>query len=168
MQTYAFSLTKEQLFDCAKQYRSKAIKPSILMAVITLVMFGLLFGLSYVEGFDYLRFGSFFFIFLGFFLVLIVIFSQRGVKSQNELFFKSCQVEGLVSYEFQLCETEFVVLQPQKGNVHHYLYEYIVRVVDLTGYTAVVLAGNQFLPILVNEHTEPLISALKSHCKTTK
>ena len=131
-----------------------------------MVAFGVFFGLSFVEGFKDFRTLSYVILVAAVFLILVVAFSKNAARSQIDLYFKSCQVDGIVDYEFQIFETEFVVLQPNKGNVHHYLYESLVKVYNLDGYAAVMVAGNQYLPVPVNETTRPLIDLLQARAQS--
>ena len=102
------------------------------------------------------------FLVLSLFIWLMVIIIRRAAPKNAETFIKYFSVDGVITYNYEICATEFVVSQPELGNVTHYKYDILQKVMELGDCVAVMLNTNQFLPIPVTEHTKPLIAALKA------
>lgn len=96
----------------------------------------------------------------------VCLIVRRNAPKNAEKYFKYNNVDGVVEYSYELMENEFIVSQPLIGNVSHFKYDMILSVTDVKGFVTVMLATNQFLPIILNDDTADLVYALKSHCKT--
>lgn len=163
MLSYSFSLTEEQVFDFFKKFRAKNIKLLSTMGIIMFVLSAVFFVADYFFGESYIFLAlAVFMLVFAVFVIGISLAIKKALKPQSLIYFNSCQANGVIDTEFQLYETEFVVLNPVIGNVTHYKYDIISNVMDLDGFVAVVLKSNLCLPIVKNETTAPLISTLKS------
>lgn len=131
---------------------------SIIFTVAMVVFAALYILIDSIDFFDALIVAAVltFFMWFAFFVI------RKSVPKNAETYFKYHNVDGLVEFCYELRETEFVVTQPTIGNVSHFKYEMITKVIDLGGYAVVMLAPNQFLPIIDGSDTAQLISTLKS------
>ncbi len=165
MLTYTFSLTEEQIGDFFKKYRAKSVKFLLIFSILIIVLgtASLVWDILDDKA-DMFVFGVFL-ILLGIVVLCSMVGIKKRAKTQTAVYFKSCQSDGIITYEYLLDEKEFVVTQPARGNVDHIYYDMIVRVTELDGYASVLLENNHLLPILINESTRPLIDTFKSFAK---
>lgn len=162
---YSFSLTSEQLYDFFKKFRTKTVKFFIIMSVVFFVVGAAFFVWHFLDEKVDMIVGALIMIIAGILLIVCSVGINKSTKTQSDVYFRSCQTDGIINYEYQLCEKEFVVSIPERGNVNHYYYDLIIKVTELDGYASVLLEGNQCLPVLVNEETRPMIETFKSVAK---
>lgn len=166
MTTFSLSLTHDQLVEFCKRQARQATKALLFMAIATLCVFALFLVVHFlvIECMG----AVITFLVLSLFAWLMIIFTRRAAPKNAENMFKYYAVDGVVTYGYELCETDIVVTLPAIGNVSHYKYDMIQRVNEYGEYVVVMLANNQFLPIIANETTAQLISTLKSVAKIKK
>lgn len=164
--SYSFSFTAAQLDDFFRKYARRNSKMSLIFAIICTVVSAALFLCDiFIEQFDTMSAALFFVIFAAVFWALFYIVRSSASK-QSPLYFKENSVDGLITYVVEFNEKDFVVSVPAKGNVTHYSYDIISRVIDLDGFAAVILATNLCLPLLSNDETSQLVATFKSYAKT--
>lgn len=165
MLSYTFSLTETQLFDFFKKYRAKLVRSLLFFSIALFVLAAafLVWHILDAEA-DYI---TEIIVFACFGIIMAILCGgvKKGAKTQSSVYFKTCQVDGLVTYEYQLGEKEFTLLQPARGNVSHYYYDLIIKVTEIDGFVSVLLESNQCLPIPVTDDTRPLIDTFKSLAK---
>ena len=163
---FTVSLTKSQMTAISKKQARKATNPLLVVSIISLCLFAL-FLVVHFAMYECMGVVISFLVISVLGLTMVII--TRLVAPKNaETVFKYYSADGVVTYGYELRETELVVTQPAIGNVTHYKYDMIQRVNEYADCVAVMLVTNQFLPILVNETTAPLISTLKSVAKIKK
>ena len=165
---FDFALTKPQVIEVFQKQSRKIIKIMLILALVLLLAAIVLAIAQYlIENFDTFNVAMWF-LFLDIIAWAMFIVIRRSVPKNAERYFKYNSANDVVEFSYLLTEVDFVVSQPTLGNVIHFKYDTISRVNDLGGYVSVMLESNQFLPILVNEHTAPLINTLKSFAKIKK
>lgn len=166
---FNFSLTKPQVVEVFKKQARKATKAMMIMAIVLLCLTVLLASMYYFVELTDLLFGLvMLFGFLDLCLWFIFVIIRRSAPKNAENYYKYYAVSDVVEFCYELTDTEFVVSQPAIGNVSHYKYSMVTRVVDLGGYVAVMLTANQYLPVPATDQTAPLISTLKSLAQVKK
>lgn len=165
---FEFSLTKPQLVEIFKKHVRKTTKIVLATAIMLLFVFAFLLLIHFTVEDAHTSDLAEWFLILDLILWVSYIIIRCSASKNAERYFKYNSVNDAVAYCFDVTDVDFVVSQPALGNVWHYKYEMISRVIDLDGYVAVMLESNQFLPILVSDHTAPLINTLKSFAKIKK
>lgn len=164
---FTVSVTKPQLTELCKRQTRKATKILFVGAITLLCVIVLLLVLRFAFGRKYPGFIEVC-SFIDLFAWVMVILIRCAAPKNAETFFKFYGVDGAVTYDYELREDEFIVTQPAIGNVSHYKYDILQKVNEHGNYVAVMLLSNQFLPIILNEHTAPLVAALKSRVPAAK
>lgn len=166
---FNFTLTKPQVVEVFKKQSRKVSKILLIMSIAILCLTVLIASLYFfVENDDIIMDAVKIFAVVDLFSWLVFIFVRCTAPKNAETYFKYNSVNDVVEYSYEITETDFVVSQPALGNVVHFKYDAVLKVVDLGGYVAVTLATNQFLPIPATEHTAPLIATLKSLAQVKK
>lgn len=166
---FNFTLTKPQIVEVFKKQARRVSKPLLIMAIVVLCFVVLVASLYFfVDDGSAAIDGAIFFAIVDLFAWLIVIIVRNSALKNAENYFKYHCANEVVEYCYELTDVDVVVSQPTIGNVAHYKYAMITRVIDLGGYVAVMLVTNQYFPIPTTEHTAPLISTLKSLAQVKK
>lgn len=165
--SFTFTVDKAQITSLCKKQTAKATKMLLIAAIIMLFLCVLLVVCHFLFKRDYAGY-IVAFILLDLFDWLLIAIYRRAAPKNAENLIKYFSVDGVITYNYEICATEFVVSQPELGNVTHYKYDILQKVMEFGDCVAVMLNTNQFLPIPVTEHTAPLIATLKSLVPTVK
>ena len=158
---FAVSLDAAQMTVISQKQSRKATKFLLVVAILLLVLSVIAVVAHFVFERDY---SAYIAVFVCLDLIMWVMFiSIRRATTKNvEVMLKYYAIDGVVTYDYEICETEFIVTLPAIGNVSHYRYDMIQRVNDYGDCVTVMLTTNQFLPIIVNDETAQLIITFKS------